>query len=105
MTITDSQILNEIVRPVLADCLGIEYPKDIWLTHRLKDEDLNATEWYDFETIAWQFRQLFDRRKLGITIEAKELEEGKILVSELLRLIARKLDEQEVPVSEIVFVK
>ncbi len=90
MCMTELQVLERIVRPVLADSLGIERERNIWLSCQLR-EDLGASEQEDLVDIVWRMNRCFRESSLDIIIDVSELQDGRIKVSEVVTLIYRKL--------------
>ncbi len=103
MAMSQSDVFYLIVRPVLADSLGLtkQEESDIWLPCSL-EKDLGATESEDLGDIAWRLRRKFLELKLNIHVRAEELAGPRKTVADVLILICHKLDEAEVPASEIV---
>ena len=90
MLITRLQLMELVIRPVLAESLGIENEGDIWLSCRL-NADLGANGEYDLRDIVWRLkRRLLD---LGFTvnIDAKEIEGNSFIVADLLVLVFCKI--------------
>lgn len=97
MAMSQLQVLELIVRPVLADFLAMteKEERDLWLSCLLC-EDLGITE-EDLIELGWRLGRKLQEHNLNITVNAQELKGPRKTVSDMLTLICRKIDELEVP--------
>lgn len=104
---TQLQVQDGIVRPAIADSLGIEKERDVWLPCTLQELDpYEELEWLDLLDIAWRLKRLCLEFGFKITVKAGELEnqppKKPVTVADVVTLIRRKLDEAKVPVPMVV---
>lgn len=98
---TALEVLNSVVRPVLADSLGIPNQRDIWVNCSLKA--LEADEWVDLLDIAWRLKRQCLDLGLTVSVEAQELRgEKEVTVADLVTLMYRKINRQESSVPLVV---